>query len=167
MSIKFKNTWAKWFFFLATAATIFQTMLTVSPLHGNIIVSAVVMFMASAFTAFQQYFNTKVKNNALWATLAVTIAGVLAGVNDLMGVIPMSDTAAQWGRLTINFLITCIGAFSKIAWPTEEEKLAVIEKKILKAEAKQVVIEQNIEDKAQEKIVADAATDQLNETEKP
>jgi len=86
------------------------------------IVSAILMFLVVAFTAWKQYLSVEIRNAAIWPTVIVAVIATLGGLNDLINVIPLSPTTNQWVRLIITTITMMLGIFSKSLWPTDESK---------------------------------------------
>lgn len=86
------------------------------------LISAIIMFLVVAFTAWKQYLSVEIRNGAILPTIIVAVVATLGGLNDLVNVIHLSATGNQWVRLAITSTSMMLGIFSKTLWPTDESK---------------------------------------------
>ena len=86
------------------------------------ILSAVLMFLATALTVWKQYGSSEIRNNATTPILIVAAIAIIGGLNDLFAVIPFSDLTSQWIRFGITATTAILNFLSKVMYPTPETK---------------------------------------------
>lgn len=102
--------------------TTFQGLIPALPIPDVTLISAITMFAVTALTAWKQFVSIEIDDAALYPTLIIALIATLGGLNDLFGVIHFGETASQWIRFGITFLIMFLNVISKLLWPTEETK---------------------------------------------
>jgi hypothetical protein len=125
MSTSSKSKVVNIFTLLVLALTAFQGLIPTMPLSNPAtltLVSAIVMFLVSALTAWKQALSVEIDNAGIWPTLIVAIVATIGGLNDLFQVIPFGQNTSQWVRFGITFLTMIINLASKVIWPTAETK---------------------------------------------
>jgi hypothetical protein len=128
MSTPQKNNLANFFTVLVLILTAFQGLIPTMPIMnpGTItLISAITMFLVSGLTTWKQFISTEINNKAMNPTIIVTVVAVIGSLNDLTQAIPMGETAAQWVRFGITFVVMCLNIVSKIYWPTEQTKSSI------------------------------------------
>jgi hypothetical protein len=122
MSNSAKSKVTNLFTLLVLLLTTFQGLIPALPMGNTVVISAVVMFLVSGITAWKQYLSIEINNAGLTPTLFVAIIATIGGINDLLNVFPLSNTAGQWVRFGITFLTAFINLASKLLWPTNQTK---------------------------------------------
>lgn len=122
MSSTQRSTIAKLLTVVALLLVTFQGLIPAIPLQNTTLISAVVMFLVTAVTAWKQYLSDEISNAGIRPTLFVAIIATLGGLNELFNVIHFSGTTGQWIRFAITFITAFINVASKILWPTSKTK---------------------------------------------
>ena len=110
---------------LVIVLTAVQGLIPAIPLANEVtitIVSSVVMFLASSLTVWKQTLSVEINNSAMGPTIFVAIIATIGGLNDVFGVIHISDAFGQWIRFGITAITMVLNMVSKIMWPTPETK---------------------------------------------
>lgn len=103
--------------------TAFQGVIGLIPIKNELvisIISALVLFLVSTLTAWQQYLSKLTDNKALIPTLILCAIALVGGLNDVFNVIPMSEIANQWVRFGITFVTMCLNLTSNLLFPKDE-----------------------------------------------
>lgn len=113
------------FTILVVVLTGLQGVIPAMPLNSPqaiTIISAVILFIVSGLTAWKQALSNEINNAAVLPTIIVAFVATLAGALDLLKVIPMSESIAQWMRFGITTVTLVINLISKAIWPTPQTK---------------------------------------------
>ena len=103
--------------------TAFQGVIGLMPIKNELvisIISAIVLFLVSTLTAWQQYLSKLTDNKALIPTLILCAIALVGGLNDVFNVIPMSEIANQWVRFVITFVTMILNLTSNLLFPKDE-----------------------------------------------
>ena len=103
--------------------TAFQGVIGLMPVKNELvisIISAIVLFLVSTLTAWQQYLSKLTDNKALIPTLILCAIALVGGLNDVFNVIPMSEIANQWVRFVITFVTMILNLTSNLLFPKDE-----------------------------------------------
>lgn len=110
---------------LAIVFTAIQGVIPEMPIHDTTIVSAVVMFLVTAFTIWKQALSKEIDNKALKATIIVAAIATLGGLNELFKAFPLSESVSQWLRFIVTSVIAVLNLLSKVLWPTPQTKSTI------------------------------------------
>ncbi len=103
-----------------------QAQMAVSPPfeneHYTTIASAVLLFLGVALTATRQLLSVQIDTKSLWVTLCVFLTALLGGINDIMNVVPLTNSQDQWIRFFISVGLWITGGTSKAFFSTPETK---------------------------------------------
>ena len=111
------------FTMLVAIFTLFQGLIPSLPIPDTTVVSAIVMFLVLALTAWRQAFSQIITNAALWPTIIIAAIATIGGLNDLFGVFSISDIAGQWIRFSITALTAVLNLLSTTFWPIKDKKI--------------------------------------------
>jgi len=111
------------FTMLVAIFTLFQGLIPSLPIPDTTVVSAIVMFLVLALTAWRQAFSQIINNAALWPTIIIAAIATIGGLNDLFGVFSISDIAGQWIRFSITALTAVLNLLSTTFWPIKDKKI--------------------------------------------
>ena len=111
------------FTMLVAIFTLFQGLIPSLPIPDTTVVSAIVMFLVLALTAWRQAFSQIINNAALWPTIIIPAIATIGGLNDLFGVFSISDIAGQWIRFSITALTAVLNLLSTTFWPIKDKKI--------------------------------------------
>lgn len=103
--------------------TTFQAVIPAIPLKDPAIVtliSAITLYLVTALTVWKQNLSHQIDDAAKWPTIIVGIVATIGGLNDLVGLVPVSEVIGQWLRFGITFIVMFLNLLSKILWPTPE-----------------------------------------------
>lgn len=111
------------FTMLVAIFTLFQGLIPSLPIPDTTVVSAIVMFLVLALTAWRQAFSQIINNAALWPTIIIAAIATIGGLNDLFGRFSISDIAGQWIRFSITALTAVLNLLSTTFWPIKDKKI--------------------------------------------
>ena len=111
------------FTMLVAIFTLFQGLIPSLPIPDTTVVSAIVMFLVLALTAWRQAFSQIINNAALWPTIIIAAIATIGGLNDLFDVFSISDIAGQWIRFSITALTAVLNLLSTTYWPIKDKKI--------------------------------------------
>ena len=111
------------FTMLVAIFTLFQGLIPSLPIPDTTVVSAIVMFLVLALTAWRQAFSQIINNAALWPTIIIAAIATIGGLNDLFDVFSISDIAGQWIRFSITALTAVLNLLSTTFWPIKDKKI--------------------------------------------
>ena len=111
------------FTMLVAIFTLFQGLIPSLPIPDTTVVSAIVMFLVLALTAWRQAFSRIINNAALWPTIIIAAIATIGGLNDLFDVFSISDIAGQWIRFSITALTAVLNLLSTTFWPIKDKKI--------------------------------------------
>ena len=100
--------------------TLFQGLIPNLPISDTTVISAVVMFLVSALTAWRQAFSQNISSTSLWPTIIIAIIATLGGLNDLFNIVKISEVVGQWIRFSITAVIATLNLLSTILWPAKK-----------------------------------------------
>jgi len=90
--------------------------------HTSLIVSAVLMFLVTGFTAFKQWYSTSIKTSSIWITAIPFAIAIIGGLNDLYPVLIINAIVGQWIRFGITAGTMALNLLSKVYFPATETK---------------------------------------------
>ena len=105
---------------LVMVFTLFQGLIPNLPISDTTVISAVVMFLVSALTAWRQAFSQNISSASLWPTIIIAIIATLGGLNDLFNVVQIGEVAGQWIRFSITAITAILNLLSTILWPAKK-----------------------------------------------
>ena len=111
------------FTMLVAIFTLFQGLIPSLPIPDTTVVSAIVMFLVLALTAWRQAFSQIINNAALWPTIIIAAIATIGGLNDLFDVFSISNIAGQWIRFSITALTAVLNLLSTTFWPIKDKKI--------------------------------------------
>lgn len=121
MSSTSKKQLSDLFTLIVLVLTTFQGLIPAMPItnQGTItLISAVMMFLVTGFTAWKQYLSNEISNEAMGPTLFVALIATMGGLNDLFSLVPLGAVASQWIRFSITAITMILNLASKTIWPT-------------------------------------------------
>lgn len=124
-----RSDWVRAITMIVSFITIIQGYLGATPLNQEttIIVSAVLIYLASVLTAIKQSISVEIKTRkALIASIIAVLIATIGGLTDIFNVVHINDILAQWLRFGVTGSILLLNLASKKLFPTQEGK--VIEK---------------------------------------
>ena len=108
--------------------TTFQGLIPSMPFKdpGTItLVSAITLYLVTALTVWKQTLSNQIDSVAKWPTIIVGVVATIGGLNDLVGLVPISEILGQWLRFGITFITAFLNVLSKVLWPTSQTKSMV------------------------------------------
>lgn len=91
-----------------------------------ILVSAIFMYLATAFTAWKQYLSCDISTKkALHSTLLIAIIATIGGLNELVNnfgerFIQINSILGQWIRFSLTAIVAMLNFLSKEIFPSQE-----------------------------------------------
>jgi predicted anti-sigma-YlaC factor YlaD len=115
-----------WFTGLGIVLTVIQGLMPdlgkLLPSGTTVVISAILMFLASGVTVWKQALSTEIDNKALYPTIVVAIVATLGGLNQLFDLVKIADSTGQWIRFSITAVTMILNLSAKIFYPTSETK---------------------------------------------
>lgn len=111
---------------------IFQGLIPTMPFSDPamvIIVSATTMYLVTALAAWKQVLLIKADKAAMRNIILLAVVATIGGLNEVVGVVPITDTAGQWIRFGITFTTLVVskvfvkGEGNDEDQPSEEEEI--------------------------------------------
>jgi len=103
--------------------TAFQFIIPQMPFKDPAItttISAFTLYLVTALTVWKQNLSKQIDDVAKWPTIIVGITASVAGMADLLGVLPFTELADQWIRFGITSIVMFLNILSKVLWPTPQ-----------------------------------------------
>lgn len=102
----------------------FQGLLPTIPMNTPTLtlLSAITMYLLTGVTLWKQTLSHQIDNAAKWPTIIVAIVATVGGLNELINLVSVSESLAQWLRFAITFITMFLNLISKVLWPTMETK---------------------------------------------
>ena len=108
--------------------TTFQGLIPSMPFNNPdtvTLISAVTLYLVTALTVWKQTLSNQIDSVAKWPTIIVGIVATIGGLNDLVGLVPISEILGQWLRFAITFITAFLNVLSKVLWPTPQTKSVI------------------------------------------
>lgn len=108
--------------------TTFQGLIPSMPFQNPdtiTLISAITLYLVTALTVWKQALSKQVDSVAILPTIIVGIIATIGGLNDLVGLVPISEILGQWLRFGITFIVMFLNILSKVLWPTPETKSVI------------------------------------------
>lgn len=118
-----RSTATRWLTGIVVALSVVQPLMVSAPISSSIskaIISAILMFLVVALTAWKQALSVEISNNSLWPTIIIAIIATLGAANNLINAIPISAAFTQWAQYSITLLTALLNVMSKTFFPSPE-----------------------------------------------
>jgi len=128
-----KETVLKWLTGIAVALGSIQLLVPTMPVQDPSTlkwVSAILLFLVAGVTIWKQYLSELISNSAAAVTWVIAALATAGAINELVDQIEIKNNLAQWIRFFVTAGTVVLNIYSKLWFPSEEQKEILADKKL-------------------------------------
>ena len=126
-----KETVLKWLTGLAVVLGSIQLLVPTMPVQDPSTlkwVSAILLFLTAGVTIWKQYLSDLISNSAATVTWVIAGLATIGALNELVDQVEINNAVAQWVRFGVTALTVVLNIYSKLLFPSQEQKAIVAAK---------------------------------------
>jgi len=120
-----KETILKWLTGIAVALGSIQLLVPTMPVQDPSTlkwVSAILLFLTAGVTIWKQYLSELISNAAATVTWVIAALATAGAINELIDQVEINNAVAQWVRFGVTAATVVLNIYSKIWFPSEQQK---------------------------------------------